>query len=168
MTIEIGLSVMPFFPPASLAVWFSISCLTWLKSVNYFPSMWLNSAYSSSTTDCSYYCFLPSSVVLSVIRFKLSIRGHLVTIPLPRGRKSRPTILSKTELFPLDWAPTTTIYGSSIELRAFIIANALCSLIINGTSVSMPSEIALTCYLFIDDIICWVLKPVSVRSVSIE
>ena len=53
--------------------------------------------------------------------------GRLVTMPVPLGRlpqscqrhrfsssidgtyKSLPTIFSKTELFPLDWEPTTAI-----------------------------------------------------------
>ena len=36
-------------------------------------------------------------------------------MPLPRGRKSRPTMFSKTELFPLDCPPTTAICGRSIS-----------------------------------------------------
>ena len=36
------------------------------------------------------------------------MRGLRVTMPLPRGRKSRPTIFSSTEDFPEDWEPTTT------------------------------------------------------------
>lgn len=37
------------------------------------------------------------------------MRGLLVTMPLPRGRKSRPTIFSSTEDFPDDCDPTTTL-----------------------------------------------------------
>jgi len=33
-----------------------------------------------------------------------------------RTYKSRPTMFSNTELFPLDWLPTTTICGRSIGL----------------------------------------------------
>lgn len=36
------------------------------------------------------------------------IKGRLVTMPLPLGRKSRPTIFSRTEDFPDDCEPTTT------------------------------------------------------------
>jgi len=35
-------------------------------------------------------------------------------MPDPRGKKSRPTMFSNTELLPLDWEPTTTICGKSI------------------------------------------------------
>jgi hypothetical protein len=38
--------------------------------------------------------------------------GLRVTIPLPRGRKSRPTIFSRTDDFPEDCEPTTTLRGS--------------------------------------------------------
>ena len=34
--------------------------------------------------------------------------GLLVTMPLPRGRKSRPTMFSRTEDLPDDCEPTTT------------------------------------------------------------
>jgi hypothetical protein len=37
------------------------------------------------------------------------ISGLRVTIPLPRGRKSRPTIFSRTEDLPEDCEPTTTL-----------------------------------------------------------
>lgn len=36
------------------------------------------------------------------------IKGRRVTMPLPRGRKSRPTMFSNTEDLPEDWEPTTT------------------------------------------------------------
>ncbi len=48
-----------------------------------------------------------------------------MTIPDPLGRKSLPTIDSKTELLPEDYDPTTTSYGSSIEFGVLIILNAL-------------------------------------------
>lgn len=38
-----------------------------------------------------------------------------MTIPDPRGRKSRPTIVSSTEDLPEDCDPTTTIWGRSTE-----------------------------------------------------
>ena len=40
--------------------------------------------------------------------------GRRVTIPVPRGKKDRPTIDSKTLLLPEDCPPTTTICGKSI------------------------------------------------------
>jgi hypothetical protein len=36
-------------------------------------------------------------------------------MPLPLGRKSLPTIFSKTEDLPLDCPPTTAICGKSIS-----------------------------------------------------
>ena len=60
-------------------------------------------------------------------------------MPDPLGRKSLPTIDSRTELLPEDYAPTTTSEGSSIELGVFIMLKAFYSLIIRGTKVSIPS-----------------------------
>ena len=41
------------------------------------------------------------------------IKGRLVQMPDPRGRKSYPTMLSNTLLFPLLWLPTWSIrYGT--------------------------------------------------------
>ena len=37
--------------------------------------------------------------------------GRRVHIPAPLGKKSRPTIASRTLLLPLDCPPTTTIWG---------------------------------------------------------
>lgn len=71
------------------------------------------------------------------IRRKLSTSGHLVTIPLPRGKKSFPTIDSTTLLFPLDWEPTETMMGSSMLLRALIESNASYSLITTGIRESI-------------------------------
>ena len=34
--------------------------------------------------------------------------GLRVTMPEPRGRKSRPTMFSRTDDLPEDWEPTTT------------------------------------------------------------
>ena len=41
-------------------------------------------------------------------------RGRLVTTPFPLGKKSKPTIDSKTEDFPEDWVPKTAIRGRLI------------------------------------------------------
>lgn len=40
------------------------------------------------------------------------INGTRVTTPVPRGRKSKPTIYSSNEDFPEDYEPKTTIFGS--------------------------------------------------------
>ena len=55
-------------------------------------------------------------VVRSFTRTNCRTSGQRVTIPLPRGRKSLPTMFSNTELFPLDWPPTTANWGKSIGL----------------------------------------------------
>ena len=55
-------------------------------------------------------------------------------MPDPLGRKSLPTMDSSTEDFPVDYAPTTTIYGSSIEFRVLITLNASCNFITSGIS----------------------------------
>mmetsp|Transcript_21622 Transcript_21622/g.69619 ORF Transcript_21622/g.69619 Transcript_21622/m.69619 type:complete len:219 (-) Transcript_21622:130-786(-) len=89
-----GLSEMPLFVPVSASVAASISARTLSKSVNLTPGLCRNSAQSS-----------PESGVL--ISWRTS--GRRVTMPLPRGRKSRPTMFSNTELLPLDWPPTTAI-----------------------------------------------------------
>lgn len=48
----------------------------------------------------------------------LSSSGRLVTTPDPLGRKSRPTMFSRSELLPLDWVPRTAILGSEISLSS--------------------------------------------------
>lgn len=45
------------------------------------------------------------------------MRGRRVTIPLPRGKKSRPTIFSSTDDFPEDCEPTTTFVFVSLHSR---------------------------------------------------
>mgnify|MGYP004411924735 FL=1 len=51
-------------------------------------------SFSASSTQCS-----------------CRMSGRRVHIPAPLGRKSRPTIASRTEDLPLDCPPTTTIWG---------------------------------------------------------
>lgn len=46
----------------------------------------------------------------------LNYKGLRVTTPEPRGKKSKPTIFSKSELLPLDWVPKTAILGREIYL----------------------------------------------------
>lgn len=47
-----------------------------------------------------------------------SSKGRRVTTPDPLGRKSRPTMFSSRELFPLDCVPSTAILGSEISLSS--------------------------------------------------
>ena len=87
----IGLSESRFpVDPANLSVWASISVRIKSKLVNLTPFLCRNSPHS--------YWFLSSFTVL----LSESTSGHLVTIPVPLGKKSLPTIDSITELFPLD------------------------------------------------------------------
>lgn len=95
--IIIGIEEIPLFWPAIFWVSSSISCLTRFQSLKYSPFLWLNSAYSS----------LPLGVL-----FNWRIIGLLVTIPVPLGKKSLPIMASRTELLPVDWAPTTTSWGN--------------------------------------------------------
>lgn len=74
--------------PAILLVYATISSLIYLKSYKYFLGACKNSPYSFDLE--SYNCL------------KLNMRGHRVTIPLPLGKKSLPTIDSNTELLPAD------------------------------------------------------------------
>ena len=54
-------------------------------------------------------------------------------MPVPRGRKSYPTMLSSTLLLPLLWLPTTAICGRSTGGMSRG-ANASCSLLMIGMS----------------------------------
>lgn len=64
-----------------------------------------------------------------------STRGRRVTMPLPRGRKSRPTMFSSTLLLPLDWLPITTIWGRSMASPPTVLKTSW-SLLITGISWS--------------------------------
>jgi hypothetical protein len=52
-----------------------------------------------------------------------------VTIPVPRGRKSLPTIFSRQDDFPLDCEPITVICGRSTGFCTPTVAKASCSLL---------------------------------------
>ena len=54
--------------------------------------------------------------VLGSVWTRRSSRGRRVTTPDPRGRKSRPTMFSRSELLPLDCVPRTAIRGREISL----------------------------------------------------
>jgi hypothetical protein len=102
---------MPLLLPAILAVSFSISRLTSWNSVNLRFGMWWNSAHSGCVaTAADVWASGESSSVGMLMSWRMS--GLRVTIPLPRGRKSRPTIFSRTDDFPDDCEPTTTLRGS--------------------------------------------------------
>ncbi len=61
---------------------------------------------------------------------------RLVTIPDPLGRKSLPTMFSRTELFPVLCVPMTAIWGSWIGSLP-TVWNTSCSLLITGIRPSM-------------------------------
>jgi len=102
---------MPLLFPAILAVSFSISRLTSWNSVNLRLGIWWNSAHSGCVATAAAECASMSSSVGTLMSWRMS--GLRVTIPLPRGRKSRPTMFSRTEDLPEDWEPTTTLKGNS-------------------------------------------------------
>lgn len=71
-------------------------------------------------------------------------RGRRVTMPEPLGRKSRPTIFSRTELFPEDCEPMTTIWGRSTGLWTPTVEKASCSLLIvlmSDASIAMAEYV---------------------------
>lgn len=106
-----GCLLMPLLVPATLDVSFSISRLTSIKSLNRLLGMWWNSAHSERrAAPGERYGSLNGSGAVSSSGMLMSCRisGRRVTMPLPRGRKSRPTMFSRTEDFPADWDPTTT------------------------------------------------------------
>ena len=65
-----------------------------------------------------------------------SMSGLLVTMPDPRGRKSFPTMFSKTEDLPQLWAPTTTICGKWMMSEP-TVPNTSCNLLITGIKASI-------------------------------
>lgn len=93
----IGLSTMLVSFPHNLSVKLMILSLTSANLVNFLPGI------SSGNTP---YGVIPSSMWL-----RRNSSGRLVTTPEPRGKKSRPTIDSKTEDLPADWEPKTAILG---------------------------------------------------------
>ncbi len=105
---EIFLSI-----PANLFVCSSISYLIFSKSKNFSPFLCKNSPYSSLSylskppLPLKLLCFFIISD--ACVLLSCSTSGHLVTMPWPLGRKSRPTICSSTDDFPVDWEPITTI-----------------------------------------------------------
>jgi hypothetical protein len=103
----IGDRLIPLLFPAILAVSFSISRFTSWNSVNLRFGIWWNSAHSSCVANAAAVCACVSSSSVGML-MSCRMSGLLVTIPLPRGRKSLPTIFSSTDDFPDDCEPTTT------------------------------------------------------------
>ena len=83
-----GLSTIPLLAPQTLSVRPSMFSLTFYMSKNFYPGI-------SSEKIAHGFAF-------SFKWFRRSSRGLLVHTPSPLGRKSRPTIVSKTEDFPAD------------------------------------------------------------------
>ena len=89
--------MMFLFAPHILSVKSTMLSLTSLKLVNFLPLI------SSGKTA--------KGVVPSSMWLRRSSSGLLVTTPSPRGKKSRPTIDSRTEDLPADCEPSTAILG---------------------------------------------------------
>jgi len=72
--------------------------LTSAKSSNFLPGISSNTPYGFGSYSLGVYTNLNS-------------RGLLVTTPSPLGKKSRPTIYSRRDDFPLLYVPRTVIRG---------------------------------------------------------
>lgn len=112
-----GCRLIPLLLPATLEVSFSISRRTSVKSLKRRFGMWWNSAHSDRLAwDGERYGSTGSGALSSSgTLMSWRMRGRLVTMPLPRGRKSRPTMFSKTDDLPADCEPTTTCTPSVRE-----------------------------------------------------
>lgn len=94
---EIGSSEMFLSLPHVLAVYSSISLLILLKSKYFSSFLCKNSPYSVSS---DYFTYMPPFFSSNLLSYKT--KGHLVTMPEPLGKKSLPTIDSRTDDFPVD------------------------------------------------------------------
>ena len=133
----IGSGEIPLFLPVSLSVSLWISSLISLKSKYFSFGLCKNSNLNFKIRFWPWQTYLPILDHHSMLRqshhlsqilatfentkkqrqipfvsiwVSCKINGLLVTIPDPLGRKSLPTMCSKTEDLPLLWLPTTTIY----------------------------------------------------------
>jgi hypothetical protein len=86
--------------PQTLSVRNSMVYLTSAKSVNFLFGTSSNLAHGSSS-PCTW--------------LRRSSHGLLVTTPSPLGRKSRPTMDSRTDDLPADYPPSIAILGSLIN-----------------------------------------------------
>ena len=135
-----GRLLIPLLLPVTLSVSSSISFIIAPKFGNFCPLAWRNSPYSTGP----------------LISWR--IRGRLVTIPDPRGKKSLkscvikiqflvwyhisnnhlPTKFSNTEDFPADCPPTTAIWGRSIVLGTPSWVKTSCIRFMIGMRDSIP------------------------------
>ena len=83
--------------PQTLSVRNSIVDFTSAKSVNFL--------FGTSSN-------LAHGIIFSFEWLRRSSQGLLVTTPSPLGKKSRPTMDSRTEDLPADWPPSMAILGS--------------------------------------------------------
>jgi len=104
-----GTAETAFYFPATFSVSSSINLVSCSKSVIFSPFRSSSSAYS-----------VPSVILDTYISI-----GLRVTMPFPRGRKSLPIIPSRTELFPEDYDPMTTIEGSLNSLERLVLFKML-------------------------------------------
>lgn len=94
-----ALSTIPLSLPAILSVYASIVVLISSKLKYFF--------YLSSSGNTP-YGFEVGLLTWTI----LNSSGLLVTTPEPLGKKSRPTMFSKSDDLPDDWVPKTAILGN--------------------------------------------------------
>mmetsp|Transcript_109038 Transcript_109038/g.170488 ORF Transcript_109038/g.170488 Transcript_109038/m.170488 type:complete len:209 (+) Transcript_109038:1727-2353(+) len=129
MLSKIGSSLMPALSPQVFAVSAAISCRTCSKLRTGSSILCANSAHSTAPPGAlsgGNWC----------VERSCSTNGRRVTMPEPRGRKSRPTKLSSTEVLPTDCDPTTTIWGSPRSACRPTPANTSCSVFITARGSS--------------------------------
>lgn len=103
----IGTGEMPLFAPVTRSVSSSISFRTWSKSTNLWPFLCRNSAYSLSENNIIYEI---KPLLVSLMSWRMS--GLLVTIPLPRGKKS----LNFENIFRLTCKILTSQQNSQVQM----------------------------------------------------
>lgn len=103
----------------SSSVRYSISLLTSSKSVYSRLPLWENVAHSLTTS------FPAASFSLATLT-SVSSSGVLVTMPVPLGRKSFPTMFSMTDDLPEDCDPTTTYVNHKLANGIRVYGNVGC------------------------------------------
>jgi hypothetical protein len=114
-----ALSTIPFSLPAILSVYASMAVLISSKLKYFF--------YLSSSGNTPYgfeVAYLNQNVRFGTCTI-LNSSGLLVTTPEPLGKKSRPTMFSKSDDLPDDWVPKDikkkrTQYSNSGQLNMFV------------------------------------------------